>query len=323
LFRSALGHKVQLSITLKVALPTITMTNMRILPTLLLFLAFTATQAQEKSETGHLLNWTGNIQVAPDSLQAGKFKLAAFAIPILEADPGKVMNLWESDCARKGGKVNGSEPAKSTPLIVEELDPSPVTMMATFSKDKQLGGTRMLLAYATNDSTAFAASDRGQVAARALALRLNRAVVSEQIEDQQKLVDKRSGKLEDAQADQAKAEKRVNNAYEDLEKSKKAKSKLSGKQAQLQSDQLHAQDRFERSQDPKDLQKLTKIQQKLVKVQQALAKQMKKEADALKDANNRQEDVPDAIKDQQERQAAKEKANSDLEALKRKLEAIR
>ena len=54
-----------------------------------------------------------------------------------------------------------------------------------------------------------------------------------------------------------------------------------------------------------------------------MSRELKDEQRAQKDANKRQDDVPDAEKDQIEYQKAKEKAISELEALKRKLEAVR
>lgn len=283
----------------------------------------TTSNAQEKSATGYALNWTGSVQVAPDTITNGTHKLPAFALPIHEADPGKALDLWKTQCAMKGGKVSGSDPYRSTPILVDGLGAAPVVVMATTAKDKQLGGTRMLVTYALNDSVPAPDAASAQQAAHDLALALNRAVVMEQIADQQKLVDKLNGKLESAQADQAKAEKKAGDANKDLEKVKQQQSKLSGKQAQLQSDELHAQQRYDRTKNPKDLEKLSKIKAKLVKVQQDLAKQMEKEASAQKKVNSRQGDIPDANKEEQEKQAAKEKANTDLEALKRKLEAVR
>ncbi|HMQ77343.1 MAG TPA: hypothetical protein PKE21_14430 [Flavobacteriales bacterium] len=275
--------------------------------------------AQDRSASGHLLNWTNPISVESDSLDHGSRTLPAHSFMVHEADPGTAMSTLRSVFSDQGAKFSGSDPVRAT-VMVPEIPGVPVLLIATAEKDRAAGGTRMRVTYAANDSTAM---EDVRHAAHAMAIQLNRAIVQQQIDAQQKIVDKAGSKLESAQSDQAKAQKKASSAASDLEKAKKEKSKLADKQARLQKEQQRAQERYNTSQAPKDLEKLTKVQGQLVKVQQDLSKQLKKEADAQKAANKRQDEIPDAQKEQQEHQVSKEQAVSELEALKRKLEAIR
>lgn len=275
--------------------------------------------AQDKSASGHVLNWTNTIVVEQDTLLNKGHKLPAHAFMVHEADPGAALNALKAAYAGQHAKFSGSDPVSGLALVTG-LGEAPVLLLASSAKDRKAGGARMRVAYAANDSTAL---EGGRDAAHALAVQLNRAIVQQQIDAQQKIVDKAGSKLESAQSDQAKAQKKASNAASDLEKAKREKSKLADKQAKLQKEQQRFQERYNTSQAPKDLEKLTKVQGQLVKVQEDLAKQMKKEADAQKTANKRLDELPDTQKEQQEYQVSKEQAVSELEALKRKLEAIR
>lgn len=275
--------------------------------------------AQDRSASGHLLNWNTPIAVEADTLPNKTYRLPAHAFMVHEADPGTALNALKAAYAGQAAKFSGSDPVSGR-VTVTGMGEAPVLLLASATKDKKAGAARVRVVYASNDSTAL---EGGRDAAHALAVQLNRAIVERQILEQLEVVDKAGSKLESAQSDQAKAQKKASSAASDLEKAKKEKSKLADKQAQLQKEQQRLQERYNTSQAPKDLEKLTKVQGQLVKVQQDLAKQLKKEADAQKAANKRQDDIPDAQKEQQAHQVTKEQAVSELEALKRKLVAIR
>ncbi|MEZ4739848.1 MAG: hypothetical protein R2818_10980 [Flavobacteriales bacterium] len=277
---------------------------------------------QERSGTGYLLNWTEHIKVERDSLVNGKYKLPAYAFEVFESDAKMAVDEWVSAYEEKGGKVTGSDPYKGAGVVVDGLN-GEVTVMANVVRNKKDGKARVVVALAANDSTAAPDESKGEKAVHDLAIRMNKGVVQKQIDDQQELVDDLTKDLASAQKDQSKAQNKSADANDDLESAKKKKAKLSNKQSDLQHDQAKYQERYTRTNDPKDLQKLTKIQQDLVKVQRDMSKQLKKEADAQKAANKRQGDIPDAVEDQQDLQAKKEKAVSDLEALKRKKEAVK
>ncbi len=279
----------------------------------------TSLHAQQKSASGHLLNWTNSIVVEADSLMNGKHKLPAHSFMVWEADPGTAVSALRSVHEAQGARFSGSSPLRGL-VTVQGMGDAPVLLLATAANDKKNGGARMQVAFAANDSTAVPG---GGEAAHAMAVQVNRAIVQQQIDAQQKIVDKAQGKLVGAQKDQAKAQEKAGKAAEDLEKAKKEKSKLVDKQAQLQKEELRLKERYNTSKEAKDLEKLNKVQGRLVKLQADLAKQIKKEADAQESANKRQKAIPGTQEAQQEHQVTKEQAVSELEALKRKLEAVR
>ena len=131
------------------------------------------------------------------------------------------------------------------------------------------------------------------------------------------------GQLEDARKEEAKASQRANDTGRDLENVKEKQSKLSRKQADLQQEINKWQTRYNASQDPKDLKKLTKAQEKLAKVNGDLAKEMRAESKVQEQMTKHQEAIPDARQDERKHGDQKEQASRQLEALKRKLDAIR
>lgn len=284
--------------------------------------AFFIANGQEKSSTGYELNWTKPVKVERDSMLNGKHKLPAFAFEVFESDAKMAVDEWVAAYEEQGGKVTGTDPYKSTAVKVDGLS-GEVIVMAKVARNRKDGLARVLVALAANDSTAAPDEAKGEKAVYDLAVRMNKGVVQKQLDEQQKLVDDLTRDLESAQQDQAKAHSKSADANDDLEDAKRKKARLSSKQSDLQADQAKYEARYAKSNDPKDLKKLTKARNDLVKVHRDMAKQMKREADAQKKANKRHADIPDAVEDQQELQAKKEKAVSDLEALKRKKEAVK
>ena len=291
--------------------------------TLLCLLIASGAIAQERTESGYLMNWSGDLRVEPGTITNGRWSLNGHTITIHEADAKTALDLWKQEYKAQGATIAGSNPAKATNVSIAGISSTPLLVLATVTTGSTKGDARLTLAYCASDSTNVDGTVNVESLMHDLAVKLNRAVVQRQIDEQQEVVDRYVGKVEDAQRDQAKAQKRAADANDDLEKAKKEKSKLSARQAEIQSDIQKYQERYNRTQSPADLKKLTKAQQDLVDVQKDMSKQMKKEADAQKDANAQQGDLPDAQEDQNKYQSAKEKATIELEALKRKLEAVR
>jgi hypothetical protein len=278
--------------------------------------------AQEKTESGYLLNWSDRIKVERDTLVNGKHKLPAYTFAVFETDAGIAVGEWVAAYESKGGKVTGSNPYKGVGVPVDGLSGA-VTVMVTVERNKQDGTALAEVALTQNDSTPSPDWEKGEKAVYDLAVRMNKGVVQKQVDEQQSLVDELTKKLASAQKDQVKATEKSADAASDLEKAKKEKAKLADKQAKLQGDQIKLQEKYARSNDPKDLAKLNKVQQDLVKVQKDMSKQLKKEADAQKDTNKKQGDIPESVEEQQELQVKKDRAVSELEALKRKKEAVK
>lgn len=296
------------------------MLRARLLPFALV--AVTCLTAQDKTESGYLLNWTTRIELVRDTLKNGAYGIPAFGFNVYESDADIAAAEWIAAYGSKGGKVTGSNPYKGTGVAVDGV-PGTTTVMTNIVRNKNAGTARVVTALAANDSTPAAGWENGEKAVYDLAVRMNKGVVQKQIDAQQKLVDDLIEDLADAQKDQVKATEKSADAADDVEKAKKQKAKLASQQADLQGEQVKLQEKYSRTNDPKDLKKLTKVQQELVGVQKDMSKQLKKEADAQKNSNKKQGDIPDSVEQQQELQVKKDKAVSELEGLKRKKEAVK
>ena len=293
-------------------------------PSLALALFVTvAIHAQEKTTSGYLLNWTGSVSPVPGEVTNGKFKLPGLTIQIAEADAGTVTSLFKTEMTGRCAKYVSGTPIKCIDATIPEVSTAPHLLIAQAASGKKGSPATLTIAFATNDSTTLVDQGKAEAFVQSLAVRMNRAVVQVQIDEQQKVLNKYTGKVEGAQKDQAKAQKKGASATDDLESIKKEKAKLAEKQVDLQSDVQKYQARYNLTQKEDDLKKLTKAQEQLLKVQKDMSKQLKKEGQIQKDINAQAADVPKAQKEQLEQQTNKDQANTEMEALKRKFEAIR
>ena len=287
-----------------------------------LFVAFTV-HAQDKTASGHLLNWTGNVSPVPGEVTNGTFKVPGLTIQVAEADAGAVSAFFRTEMTGRCLKYVSGTPIKCIDATIPEVSLSPLLLLAQVVSGKKGEPASFTIAFAANDSTPLTDQGKAEAYAQSLAVRMNRAVVQVQINEQQKALDKYTGKVEGAQKDQARAQRKGANATDDLESIKKEKGKLAERQVDLQSNVQKYQARYNLSQKEDDLKKLTKAQEQLLRVQKDMSKQLKKEGQVQKDINAQAADVPDAQRDQNEYQTEKEKANTEMEALRRKFEAIR
>ena len=254
--------------------------------------------SQQKSSDGHALEWKHTLEEQPAQLSVNKHMLSGWSFPVYECSRGEAMQLWKKHMAAQGATVKSNEPMRATGGSITSLAPPPPVTFATAAKDKKTGTTRVTVVFALNDSTAAPENPTMINAVHEMAVQVNRAVVQAQIADQEKRVKKTAGQLEDAQKDEAKASERANDTGRDLEDVKQNQSKLSHKQADLQKEINKWQTRYNTTQDPKDLKKLTKAQEKLASVDGDLAKEMRSESKVQEQLNKHQEALPDARKDE-------------------------
>ena len=279
--------------------------------------------AQEKTTNGYLLNWTGSVSPVPGEVTNGKFKVPGLTIQIAEADAGTVTSLFKTAMTGRCLKYVNGTPIKCIDATIPEVSLKPVLLLAQAVSGRKGAPAALTIAFAANDSTPLADQGKSEAFLQSLAVRMNRAVVQVQIDEQQKVLAKYTGKVEGAQKDQAKAQKKGASATDDLESIKKDKGKLAEKQVDLQSDVQKYQARYNLTQNADDLKKMTKAQEQLLKVQKDMSKLLKKEGQIQKDINAQAANVPKAQQEQNEQQTSKDKANTEMEALRRKFEAIR
>ena len=162
-----------------------------------------------------------------------------------------------------------------------------------------------------------------EAAMRDLSIRMNKAVVQQQIDDQKKKLEKLTGKTENAVKAQDKTQGKLNKAQKKMEKISKEKVDLQNQHNILEKDIALQNERWTTSQDPKDLKKLTKARTKITKNESKLASALKDESKTQADIAKYTAAVPDATKVREAKATDQAEVQRTVDALQRKLEAVR
>jgi hypothetical protein len=277
----------------------------------------------QTTKEGYSLSWNNTLTVVPDTLVNGKFKLPAYTVTIFEADASSVLDLWKNDVKASSKEVSGSKPVKAIGTVQPNVAEGPVMVLATSSADKRAGIGRLTLAYASNDSTPVENQKAAQSAVEQLAVKYNKATVQAQIATKEKQLEKAVDKVASAQADASKLDQKAGKVNSDLKKVKAKQGKLQADHAKMSGEIAGLEKKFQLTNNPKDLQKLTKVRTKLAKSEGDLAKLMQSEAKIQGNLNKLQGNMPDAAKAQQEKTETKEQLQQEIQSLKRKMDNIR
>lgn len=290
---------------------------------ILSFALFPSFAIAQVTKEGYTLSWNNSITVVPDTLVNGKFKLPAFTITLFEADASTALDIWKNDLKSKSQEVTGSKPAKAIGAILPSVAESTIMVLAIGTSDKKAGIGRLTLAFAANDSTPVLNQQEAQVVAQQLAVKYNKEIVQAQITAKEKSLEKATDKVASAQADASKLDKKAGKANTDLKKIKAKQGKLQGDQAKLSGEIAGLEKKFQLTNNPKDLEKLTKMRTKLAKSEGDLAKLMQSEAKIQGNLNKIQGNMPDAAKEAREKAETKEQLQQEIQSLKRKMDNIR
>lgn len=288
----------------------------------LLLLSTTALFSQGTTKEGYTLQWDKAIAVVPDSLANGKMKFAAWTIPVYETDGNTVMDLWKTDMKAISLDISGSRPVKATGTRLPFYTAGAITVMAHADTDKKADLAKLTLAFAMNDSTPLPTNDGQETYMRELAVKYNRAVVQMQIETYSKKFEKTTGKLDDAKGDVAKTRKSIAKTDKSIEKSKVKMSKLQSENAHAAGEIAGLEKKFSLTNDPKDLQRLTKARQRLAKGENSLASEMKSEAKLQGQRNKYTERLGDQSGEQEGQATTQGDTKAIIDALKRKQDNI-
>jgi hypothetical protein len=295
---------------------------LRAVPTLAAALLLAGSSAQTTKE-GYALTWDKTITVVPDSMSNDRFRLPAFTITVYECNGDDAMSLWKTDMKTKSQEVSGSKPVKAVGAMFLAASAEPMLVLAESRTEKKAGAAKLTIAFAQNDSTPAANQQAAEQVAREMAVMLNKTVVQKQIDTYTKSLDKTSEKLTDAKEDAEKNRANISKANADLAKQKSKVSKVQADNAKMHGEVTGLEKKFAITNDPKDLQKLTKAREKLSKGEAELAKMMKAEAKAQEKVNDHQSDSPDHAKTQEQHTMSKADTEKTINELKRKLDNIR
>lgn len=286
-------------------------------------LLLTSISAQDKTKEGYTKTWDRPITVVPDSLLVGTHRLPAHTVAVHEADAGDVLDMWKADMKALSREVTGSKPMRANGVMLPELGSTPVDLAVGATTEKKSDLSRLTVVFLATDSTALPASPAHEAYVRGLAVKYNKAVVQKQIDAYQKMLDRTSEKLADAKSDEAKLQKQIGKTNGQLAKLKAKRGKAMADNARVQGDISGLEKKFALTNDPKDLQRLTKARQKLAKGEASVAKLMQSEAKAQSTLNKYQDKLPKSSSQQQDITLSKEEIMNTLNALRRKQDNIR
>ena len=278
--------------------------------------------AQDATKEGYALTWTNSIGAVPDTLMNGNYKLAAYRITIFESDGGDALDLWKTEMKTQSKDVSGSKPMKAMGAMVPSVSTTPIMVVAEGSSDKKAEQGILKIAYAVNDSVALPHSEPARQYAYDMAVKLNKAVVQQQLDSYSKTLDKSSGKLESAQNDVMKNDKNLSKANKALAKATEAISKYQANNADYSGRISGLERKFATTNDPKDLKDLTKMRQKLASSENKMAGELKSQAKAEEALSKYQGNAPDEAKAAAEREATNQANEGIINALKAKQNMI-
>lgn len=277
---------------------------------------------QGATKEGFALTWDQTITVTADSLINGRHHFPAWTITVFESDAGTLLDLWKDDMKATGASVTGSKPMKALGAHIPEVVDG-AAVLALGSTEKKAKLARLTLAFGANDSTPTKGNTGQEAYVRSLAVKYNRAVVQTQIATYEKMLGKASAKLTGTQEDVAKNRKNITKASSKLEKLKSKRSKVESEMARQQGDITGLEKKFGLTNDPNDLEKLTKARGKLVKSESSLAGLMSQEADVQGDLAKYQGQLEENSTEAQDRTITQEEVQRTVDALKRKMDGIR
>lgn len=278
--------------------------------------------AQEATEEGYLLNWDKSITVVPEQMSNGKYKLPAWTVSIYEADASDVLHWWEDDMKSISVKVSGSRPVKAVGARLG-LPEAAVLTTAMTAADKRAKLVRLTIGFGLNDSTPLPSNAGQEDYVRGLAIKYNKAVVQRQIDEKVKDLDKVNGDLADAKAAETRSKEKADEARADLAQIKAKKGEIQADNASIQGDITGLEKRYAVSNEPRDLERLTKARKKLTDREADLAGLAQDEAKAQAAANKYDAQLPPNAELQKQLLATKEQLEAEIASLRRKQDNIR
>ncbi len=282
----------------------------------------TGIHAQNTLKDGTTLTWDKQITVVKGPLVADSATLPAFTVAVYEATASDVQGLLKTEMSgadlKKQGKLlkasNVSFPAGSA---------VPVDVLASITDNKKQKMSNLTLAFVAAGTNTPVENPDLESAVRDLSVRLNKAVVQQQLDSWTKQLGKADSKTESAAKSQDKAQAKLNKAQSQLEKTTREKSKLQSQHVIMQKEIDLYNEKWTLSQDPKDFKKLSKSRSNIAKNEAKMAKLMQNEAKAQKELTKTSSNLPDAQKAKDEKVAAQSQVQRTVDALQRKLENIR
>jgi hypothetical protein len=279
-------------------------------------LTFSAS-AQHTSAEGFRLSWDNTITVERDTLRVGDAKLPAWSITVHETSAKGALDLWRIDVAPHAARVSGSRPMVASGVKLSDAIPERVDVRAMSTQDRRSGDATLTLAFNSLGHDA-----RIEALMRDLSVRLNKALVQEQIDAITKGKSDSRKDLEKEQKNEAKLGKRLNKANRDLENTLRRKSRTQHTIANQQRDITRQERSVVGAASPRQLKRLTRSRRSLTGSQRQLSRLMRDEARTQKQINKLTRDIQNSQAAQQAIRSGKDLKSYSLDALNRKKDSI-
>jgi hypothetical protein len=291
--------------------------------TLAAFALSTSPLLAQVTKDGTSLGWNKDLQVVSSTITVNKKEFPAHTISIFETDASTVLDLWKADLTAVSTTITGSKPAKAVGVRIPSISEEPLTVYGESSTEKKANLARITLAFAVNDSTPQTDTVAQEKWMRELSVRLNKAVVQAQIDRYQKELDKAAEKLGSTEGAVMKSQQSVTKANTDLDKLRAKRGKLETDRTKLLRDVETAEKKFAKTNEPKDLDKLTKARTKVSKNESSQAKLMQQEAKIQGTITKNQGTLDSQAKKAESQAESKEDLVRIITELRTKLESIR
>lgn len=258
----------------------------------------------------------------PGTITVNKVEYPAHTITVFETDASTALDLLKVDYTPIAASIGG-KPMKVSGARLTQISEEPVEVIVEASTEKKANLARLTMAFMANDTVSLEDNGEQEKLMHGLAVRLNKAVVQAQIDRYQKDLDKAADKLGGTEEDVTKAQKNLGKANSDLQKTKAKRGKVEADNAKVHGNISGLEKKFALSNDPKDLQKLTKARQKLAKNETSQAKLMQQEAKIQGNINKHQGTLDSHSKKAEGQAESKEDLLKIIAELKRKQDNIR
>jgi hypothetical protein len=280
-------------------------------------LTFSAS-AQHTSPEGFRLSWDNTITVERDSLRVGGAKLPAWSITVHETSAKDALDLWRIDVTPQATRIGGSRPMVATGVKLGDGFPEAVEVRAMSRHDRLSGDATLTLAF-----TSLWHDERLEALMRELSVRLNRALVQEQIDAIARSKSDAHRGLEKEERNEAKLAKRLTKAQRDLERTMRKQSRTQSSIAKQQRDLTRQERSVVGAVSPRQLKRLTRARRNLTSNQRQLSRQMRDASRTQRQINKLTRDIQNSQAAQQAIRSGKDLKSYSLEALARKKESIR
>lgn len=277
--------------------------------------------AQNTLKDGTALVWDKEINVTATTIKSDTVTVPAFSVPVYEATASQVNDLLKTVLPGAAFKKHGNV-MKATGVTFTPAAATPVDLLATVTQNKKQGFSTLSLAFLNSGTATPVDNPALQSAVRDIGVRLNKAVVQQQLDKWNKQLGKADSKSASAAKSHAKAKSNLAKVQSEVDKYAKEKSKLQDQQAIMQKEVELCDQKWKLSQDPKDLKKLNEARSSITKNGEQLAKVIEKETKAQKDLSKSSADMPDSQQEKDEKSAVQTDVQHTVDALKQKLESI-